>query len=102
MSESGSDQDISTEPGRRRSKLPALTLREKDTLLLIVAKPAIKLVVENKATNAVWTAQKSAAWDKVSKEFCSNLDVVKRTGPQLKKAWENLKSRCKKKVQAIE
>lgn len=73
------------ESDKKSAKLPAFTTLEKEILLEILKKPEVKAVVENKATNAVWTAQKNDAWDKVSTEFCSHISVVKRSGPQLKK-----------------
>lgn len=89
------------ESEKKTAKLPPFTSEEKEILLEIVNKPSVKAVVENKRTNAVWTAQKKDAWDSVSTEFCSHISVVKRTGAQLKKGWENLKSRCKKQVSYV-
>ncbi|OXA46389.1 myb/SANT-like DNA-binding domain-containing protein 3 [Folsomia candida] len=81
-----------------RAKLPVMTSLEKEILLGIVAIPKFKCIVENKSTNSIWTAQKDEAWAKISLEFCSQLNVTKRSGPKLKKSWENLKSRAKKQV----
>ncbi|OXA54412.1 Myb/SANT-like DNA-binding domain-containing protein 3 [Folsomia candida] len=92
---SDTDQEFETHV---RSKLPPITPHEKEILLQVVSKPEIKSIVENKEINRVWTAQKTEAWQKVSLEFCSHLNVTQMSGDQLKKAWENLKGRAKKQV----
>lgn len=93
-----SDENSQGKKIEKRRKLPPLTLIEKEILLEIVNRSSILSVVENKKTNAVWTSQKTAMWEKVANEFCANANVTKRSGRQLKKAWDNLKSRCKKMV----
>lgn len=95
---SDTDQEFETHV---RSKLPPITPHEKEILLQVVSKPEIKSIVENKEINRVWTAQKTEAWQKVSLEFCSHLNVTQMSGDQLKKAWENLKGRAKKQVNRL-
>uniref|UniRef100_A0A6P7GMB6 Regulatory protein zeste n=1 Tax=Diabrotica virgifera virgifera TaxID=50390 RepID=A0A6P7GMB6_DIAVI len=64
------------------------TEREKCLLLDIIEK--YKHIIENKTTNAAWTNEKNAAWEKVTLEFNASSDSP-RTAKQLTTAYLNLK-----------
>jgi len=64
---------------------------EKQLLMDIVL--SHKGVIENKKTDAVWTNQKAAEWEKVVEEFnAMNASGLRRTSKQLKILYKNLKA----------
>jgi hypothetical protein len=81
-------------------RAPAITNVEKDLLTNLVRK--FSAIVNNKATNKVWKDKKDAAWDAISKEFCSSPNTFPRPGTKLMKIWENLKTRSKYEVNGHE
>lgn len=81
---------------KRKAKAPPLSVFEKTLLLEYVQEK--KSIIESKASDPKTIVKKQKAWDKIAEEFSANPDVIKRTGPQLKKAWENAKTRAKNEV----
>lgn len=69
---------------------------EKYILTDIVAK--YRDDIECKRNDFASIEKKRKAWAQVAKDFCSHADVTPRTSQQLKKCWENQKSRAKQIV----
>jgi len=55
-------------------------------------------IIENKKTNGAWVDQKKKTWKNISEEFCSNQNVVKRSGEKLQKACDNMTGSGKTEV----
>jgi len=61
MEDSGeSDTSTSRDINVKQKKTPQITRYEKNLLMDIINRKEIKEVIENKETNAVWTAQKNS------------------------------------------
>ena len=67
---------------------------EKSLLTELVGK--YKDVLENKKNDYKIIQQKNTTWETLTQEFNSQSGVHKRESKQLKKCWENIKSRAKK------
>lgn len=57
-----------------------------------------KDILENKRNDYKTIQQKNRMWVALSEEFNSQSGVCKRDSRQLKKCWENIKSRAKKQI----
>ena len=57
-----------------------------------------KDILENKRNDYKTIQQKNRVWEALSEEFNSQSGVSKRDSRQLKKCWENIKSRAKKQL----
>ncbi|XP_069673082.1 myb/SANT-like DNA-binding domain-containing protein 3 [Periplaneta americana] len=69
------------------------TAEEKTILINLIT---TKRVIEDKRTDVETLAKKKAAWVEIEQEFNSNFEVSKRTLAQLKKCWDNIKTKRKK------
>jgi hypothetical protein len=78
------------------ARLPPLNNIELPLLLELVNNN--KTIIESRMTNAVWTTKKQATWIKIQKAFVSQSGTVFRNPDQLKKCWENLKTKAKREV----
>ena len=97
-SENHDPEGENASPKKRRA--PTMSPTEKSVLLQSVN--SYKHIVESKQTNAVWAVKKSNAWAKITKEFNCQPGVHKRSEPQIRKAWENMKKQAKKEVSAFQ
>ena len=80
--------------GRKRSR--PFSECEKEVLLEFVNSQIS--IVESKKSDSRSIYAKKIAWDSIAEEFNKNPDVTRRTSDQLKKCWENMKSRAKTDV----
>ena len=69
---------------------------EKSLLIELVGK--YKDVLQNKKNDYKIIQQKNTTWETLTQEFNSQSGVHKRESMQLKKSWENIKSRAKKQL----
>lgn len=69
---------------------------EKSIITELVAKQ--KNVIECKRNDYKSIQQKNKAWEKLTEEFNCQAGVKKRESKQIKKCWENIKSRAKKSI----
>lgn len=69
---------------------------EKNILINLVDKH--KSIVELKKNDPSSIAKKQQKWKQIASEFNSEPNVEPRDDKKLKKAWENLKMKCKKDV----
>ncbi|XP_046398942.1 uncharacterized protein LOC124165538 isoform X1 [Ischnura elegans] len=76
-----------------------MTAAEKDLLVALVIKN--RDILENKRTDAVTLSDKTRCWRNIEAEFNGNSQVVKRNWKQLRKAWDNVKTK-RRKAQAQE
>ncbi|XP_046385611.1 uncharacterized protein LOC124155651 isoform X1 [Ischnura elegans] len=76
-----------------------MTVVEKDLLVALVIKN--RDIIENKRTDAVTLSDKTRCWRNIEAEFNGNSQVVKRNWKQLRKAWDNVKTK-RRKAQAQE
>lgn len=83
-------------PGKASGKAPPFTTYEKSFLLELVQEK--KATIESKASDPKAILKKQKAWEKIAEEFCCNENVNKRSVLQLKRAWENAKTRAKNEV----
>ena len=67
---------------------------EKSLLTELVSKH--QDVLENKKNDYKIIKKKNSTWDNLAEEFSSQTGTKKRDAKQLKKCWENIKSRAKK------
>ena len=67
---------------------------EKSIITELVAKH--KNVIEAKRNDYKTIKQKNMAWEALTEEFNCQAGVTKRESKQIKKCWENIKSRAKK------
>nr|AHN53441.1 Myb/SANT-like DNA-binding domain [Nuttalliella namaqua] len=67
---------------------------EKNVLIELVGK--YKTIIENKKSDAVSLNAKNKAWQKLSTEYNSVHGVRPRDVKQLRKTWDNLKTKWKK------
>ncbi|XP_040079035.1 myb/SANT-like DNA-binding domain-containing protein 3 [Ixodes scapularis] len=89
----GNDSEMA-DPEERAGARFIYTAEEKALLQALVTKHA--RVLENKKTNNYSKEAKLKAWEKLSTEYNSQPNVRLRSAKQLKKRWENEKSRYKK------
>ncbi|XP_040071996.1 myb/SANT-like DNA-binding domain-containing protein 3 [Ixodes scapularis] len=89
----GNDSEMADTEERARARF-IYTAEEKALLQALVTKHA--RVLENKKTNNYSKEAKLEAWEKLSTEYNSQPNVRPRSAKQLKKRWENEKSRYKK------
>lgn len=82
---------MNAEKERKRAK--QFTETEKEILLALVS--AQVSIVESKKTDSRTIVTKKITWDSITEEFNKNPEINRRTSDQLKKCWENLKSRAK-------
>ncbi|KAK4887429.1 hypothetical protein RN001_003700 [Aquatica leii] len=57
-------------------------------------------IIENKKTDAVSVSDRKKVWQTIAKEFNAIGEHCNRTPDQLRKCWENMKSRRKKELAA--
>lgn len=69
---------------------------EKEILMTLVQKYIKR--IESKCTDFSSVTSKRKAWDSLALEYNSRAEVTNRTSSQLKKGWENMKSKAKTKV----
>ncbi|XP_069680116.1 myb/SANT-like DNA-binding domain-containing protein 3 [Periplaneta americana] len=69
---------------------------EEKTLLINLIK--CKRVIEDKRTDVISLSKKKAAWLEILQEFNSNEAVTKRSLSQLKKCWDNIKTKRKREL----
>lgn len=69
---------------------------EKETVLELVEKE--KHIIEDKRNDGRMVAKKEKAWESLTRDFNSRPGVNKRTTPQLKRLWKNLKGKAKKSL----
>ncbi|OXA58695.1 myb/SANT-like DNA-binding domain-containing protein 3 [Folsomia candida] len=100
------DEDSLPEIGGEYTKLevkkksPSFTESEKVLLLELVSSK--RNILECKRSDPLTIINKQAAWTDLEGSFNLSSDVIKRTAAQLKRAWENLKSRAKtEKAKAV-
>ncbi|CAN7995694.1 unnamed protein product [Ixodes hexagonus] len=74
---------------------PKKFFSENEKILLAELVSKYKLI-ENKGTNKATTEAKAAAWIALAVEFNSTYGFTKRDEQQLKKCWDNLKTKWKK------
>ncbi|XP_075733096.1 uncharacterized protein LOC119161766 [Rhipicephalus microplus] len=72
-----------------------VTREERELLVNLVTRH--KAVIENKRTDALDKRAKDSAWEKLTSEYNSQPGIRRVTGAQLRKLWDNEKSRWKKK-----
>ncbi|KAM7302006.1 uncharacterized protein ISCGN_017523 [Ixodes scapularis] len=89
----GNDSEMADTEERAGARF-IYTAEEKALLQALVTKHA--RVLENKKTNNYSKEAKLKAWEKLSTEYNSQPNVRPRSAKQLKKRWENEKSRYKK------
>ncbi|KAM7296922.1 myb/SANT-like DNA-binding domain-containing protein 3 [Ixodes scapularis] len=89
----GNDSEMADTEERAGARF-IYTAEEKALLQALVTKHA--RVLENKKTNNYSKKAKLKAWEKLSTEYNSQPNVRPRSAKQLKKRWENEKSRYKK------
>ncbi|XP_075740801.1 uncharacterized protein LOC142787054 [Rhipicephalus microplus] len=73
----------------------AVTREERELLVNLVTRH--KAVIENKGTDALAQRAKDSAWEKLTSEYNSQPGIRRVTVAQLRKLWDNEKSRWKKK-----
>ncbi|KAK4885447.1 hypothetical protein RN001_001718 [Aquatica leii] len=78
----------------KRERAGNFTESEKEIMTSITSK--YFSIIENKKTDAITIKQKTETWERIADEFNSSANNVKRTGLQLKNAYNNLKKRLKK------
>jgi molybdopterin biosynthesis enzyme MoaB len=69
---------------------------EKSLITELVSKH--KNVIESKRNDYKGIKQNTMAWETLTEEFNSQAGVKKRESKQIKKCWENMKSRAKKSI----
>jgi molybdopterin biosynthesis enzyme MoaB len=69
---------------------------EKSLITELVSKH--KNVLERKGTITKALSKKTVTWETLTEEFNSQAGVKKRESKQIKKCWENIKSRAKKSI----
>ncbi|XP_040063399.1 myb/SANT-like DNA-binding domain-containing protein 3 [Ixodes scapularis] len=89
----GNDSEMADSEERAGARF-IYTAEEKALLQALVTKHA--RVLESKKTNNYSKEAKLKAWEKLSTEYNSQPNVRPRSAKQLKKRWENEKSRYKK------
>ncbi|XP_040073380.1 myb/SANT-like DNA-binding domain-containing protein 3 [Ixodes scapularis] len=90
----GNDSEMADSEERAGARF-IYTAEEKALLQALVTKHA--RVLESKKTNNYSKEAKLIAWEKLSTEYNSQPNVRPRSAKQLKKRWENEKSRYKKR-----
>ncbi|XP_075739245.1 myb/SANT-like DNA-binding domain-containing protein 3 [Rhipicephalus microplus] len=71
------------------------TREERELLVNLVTRH--KAVIENKRTDALTKRAKDSAWEKLTSEYNSQPGIRRVTVAQLRKLWDNEKSKWKKK-----
>ncbi|KAG5871442.1 hypothetical protein JTB14_027447 [Gonioctena quinquepunctata] len=82
------------ESGKKRSA--NYTTAEESLLVLLVKK--YKHIIENKKTDTTTMTQQNDVWIKIEKEFNGESGQIYRNALVLKKKYENIKERTKKKI----
>ncbi|KAF5273239.1 hypothetical protein FQA39_LY07570 [Lamprigera yunnana] len=77
-----------------RERSGNFTEADRDLLTTIVAQ--YFAIIENKKSDSLTIKQKNEAWDKVAEDFNCATNNLKRTGSQLRNAYNNLKKKLKK------
>jgi len=96
-SDGGSDSEIGVEIVTEVSKKqPPFCAYEKAKLLELIND--YKDVLECKRTDFGSLNRKQKAWEDLTKHYCSQPGVTKRTSKQLKTWWHNSKKRAKKQM----
>ncbi|KAF5278893.1 hypothetical protein FQA39_LY18331 [Lamprigera yunnana] len=70
--------------------------REKEAAILLKQTVSYFAIIENKKSDSLTIKQKNEAWDKVTEDFNCATNNLKRTGSQLRNAYNNLKKKLKK------
>jgi len=94
--ESDEDAPSKTKSGTKTLQRVSFTTFETELLFELVS--AKKKILEDKNTGFINLERKRKAWEQIRSTFNSSAETTPRTVEQLKKRWENLKSRAKKDV----
>ncbi|XP_046403630.1 myb/SANT-like DNA-binding domain-containing protein 3 [Ischnura elegans] len=81
------------------AKMERMNSVERDILISLIMK--YRDILENKKTDAVSVSEKVLCWRKIEDLFNANATVQKRQWKQLRKAWDNIKTK-RKRMQAQE
>lgn len=89
------DDSVTRDGGKTTARRFVYTHEERELLCNLVTRH--RSVIENRKTDNVSKRAKDSAWEKVTEEFNSQPGIRRVTVMQLRKLWDNEKSRWKKK-----